>query len=113
MRNSKMLILICLLCVPSFFAQEKEDDRLKASYTVLKEILGEPDKGIPRDLLDKAECVVVYPSVKKAAFIVGGSYGRGAITCRTGQDFRGPWVLAIFSLLHKDSYCPYVLRVCV
>jgi SH3 domain-containing YSC84-like protein 1 len=99
MRNSKMLVLVCMLCAPSFFAQEKEDDRLKQSYTVLKEILGESDKGIPRDLLDKAECVVVYPSVKKAAFIVGGSYGRGAITCRTGADFRGPWSApAMFAL---------------
>ncbi len=91
MRNIRMLILVCLMCTPSFFAQEKEDDRLKESYSVLKEILGEPDKGIPRDLLNKAECVVVYPSVKKAAFIVGGSYGRGVITCRTGEGFRGPW----------------------
>jgi len=66
---------------------------------VLKEILATPDKGIPRDLLDKAECVVVYPSVKKAGFIVAGSYGRGAITCRSGEDFRGPWSApAMFAL---------------
>jgi lipid-binding SYLF domain-containing protein len=55
---------------------------------VLKEILNMPD-GIPKDLLNKALCVVVYPSVKKAAFIVGGSYGRGVITCRTGKEFNG------------------------
>ena len=66
---------------------------------MLKEILATPDKGIPRDLLDKAECVVVYPSVKKAGFIVAGSYGRGAITCRSGEDFRGPWSApAMFAL---------------
>jgi lipid-binding SYLF domain-containing protein len=90
---------LCLLLTLSSFAQKKEEDRLKESYSVLKEILGTPDKGIPQDLLDKAECVVVYPSVKKAGFIVGGEYGRGAITCRTGQDFRGPWSApAMFAL---------------
>jgi lipid-binding SYLF domain-containing protein len=65
----------------------------------LKEIMDTPDKGIPIDLLNKAECVIVYPSVKKAAFIVGGSYGRGVITCRSGEDFRGPWSApAMFAL---------------
>ena len=102
MRSSKMLILVCLLYTPSFFAQEKEgkeDDRLKESYKVLKEILATPDKGIPQDLLDKAECVVVYPSVKKFAIGIGGSYGRGVITCRSGEDFRGPWSApAMFAL---------------
>src|SRR5215475_5168256 len=94
-----MLFAISLFVALSAFAQEKEADRLKESYNVLKEILGTPDKGIPRDLIDKAECVVVYPSVKKAGFIVGGEYGRGAITCRTGQDFRGPWSApAMFAL---------------
>ena len=81
------------------FAQEKEDQRLQDSYTVLKEILATPDKGIPRDLLDKSECVIVFPSVKKAAFVVGASYGRGVITCRSGQDLRGPWSApAMFAL---------------
>jgi len=68
--------------------QEKDEDRLKNCGVVLKEILDVPDH-IPRDLLDKADCVVVYPSVVKAAFIVGASYGRGAMICRKGQDFRG------------------------
>jgi len=90
MRRIGMLALSLLLSLPSL-AQKKEQERLQESYNVLKEILGTPDKGIPRDLLNKAECVVVYPSVKKAGFIVGAEYGRGAITCRTGQDFRGPW----------------------
>jgi lipid-binding SYLF domain-containing protein len=94
-----LLFAVSLLLVLSAFSQEKEEDRLKESYNVLKEILGTPDKGIPRDLLDKAECVVVYPSVKKAGFIVGASYGRGAITCRTGEEFRGPWSApAMFAL---------------
>ena len=69
---------------------EKDEDRLKNSGTVLTEILNIPDD-IPQDLLDKADCVVVFPSVLKAAFIVGGSYGRGAMTCRTGENFNGPW----------------------
>ena len=91
--------VVSLLLVLSSLAQTKEDERLQESYNVLKEILATPDKGIPQDLMDKAECVVVYPSVKKAGFIVGGEYGRGAITCRTGQDFRGPWSApAMFAL---------------
>src|SRR6266478_6057251 len=69
---------------------KKETDRLDNCGTVLKEILDIPDD-IPQDLLDKAECVIVYPSVLKAAFIVGASYGRGVMTCRTGEHFTGPW----------------------
>src|SRR6266852_115920 len=69
---------------------KKETDRLDNCGTVLKEILDIPDD-IPRDLLDKAECVIIYPSVIKGAFIVGASYGRGAMTCRTGEHFTGPW----------------------
>ena len=69
---------------------KKETERLENCGLVLKEILNIPDD-IPQDLLDKAECVIVYPSVLKAAFIVGGSYGRGAMTCRTGEHFTGPW----------------------
>jgi len=66
----------------------KDDERLRNCGAVLKEILDVPDN-IPQDLLDKADCVVVFPSVLKAAFIVGGSYGRGAMSCRKGEDFRG------------------------
>src|SRR6202044_74821 len=67
-----------------------DEDRLRNASTVLTEILNIPDD-IPQDLLDKADCVVVFPSVFKAAFVVGGSYGRGAMTCRTGEYFNGPW----------------------
>src|ERR1700732_5233983 len=70
--------------------QTKDDERLRNSGTVLKEILDVPDN-IPQDLLDKAYCVVVFPSVLKAAFIVGGSYGRGAMSCRKGENFSGSW----------------------
>lgn len=70
--------------------KQKDEERLENSGTVAKEIMDIPDD-IPQDVLDKADCVIVYPSVLKAAFIVGGSYGRGAMTCRSGADFRGPW----------------------
>jgi lipid-binding SYLF domain-containing protein len=67
-----------------------EHDRLQNSGKVMLEILNVPDD-IPQDLLDKARCVVVMPSVLKAAFVVGGSYGRGTMVCRTGKNFDGPW----------------------
>ena len=86
------------------FAQEKENDRLKESYTVMKEILAAPDKGIPSDLLQKADCAIVFPSVKKAAFVVGASYGRGVMTCRTGADYRGPWSAPAFYALEGASF---------
>jgi lipid-binding SYLF domain-containing protein len=103
MRKYALLMFLLLIALPSF-AQEKEDTRLKESYTVLKEILGMPDKGIPRDLLNKAVCVVVYPSVKKAAFVVGGSYGRGEIMCRTGKEFNGPWSAPAMMALEGGSF---------
>src|SRR5271165_4529552 len=68
----------------------KETERIQNAGTVMKEILDIPDD-IPQDMLDKARCVIVLPSVLKAAFIGGGSYGRGVMVCRTGKDFTGPW----------------------
>lgn len=94
MTRTLCIALLALSFVAPLFAEDqekkeaKEDHRITESAVVLKEILGMPD-GIPKDLLNKALCVVVYPSVKKAAFIVGGSYGRGVITCRTGKEFNG------------------------
>ena len=67
-----------------------ETERIENAGKVIQEILDVPDD-IPQDLLDKARCVVVLPSVLKAAFVVGGSYGRGVMVCRTGHDFSGPW----------------------
>jgi SH3 domain-containing YSC84-like protein 1 len=67
-----------------------ENNRLQNAGTVIQEILDIPDD-IPQDLLDKARCVIVLPSVLKAAFVVGGSYGRGTMICRTSKDFSGPW----------------------
>jgi len=83
--------------------QSKDDDRLQNCGAVLKEVLNVPDN-IPQDLLDKADCVVVFPSVLKAAFIVGGSYGRGAMSCRRGQDFRGPWGAPTMMALEGGSF---------
>ena len=71
-------------------AETKENERLENCGVVLGEIMNVPDN-IPANLIDKAECVIVLPSVLKAAFIIGGSYGRGAMTCRSGEHFTGPW----------------------
>src|SRR2546425_3110885 len=97
MKLSKYLAAALLLIAPATFAapaSDKDDKdeakRLENAGTVIEEILNVPDN-IPQDLLDKARCVVVLPSVVKAAFIVGGSYGRGVMVCRTGEHFRGPW----------------------
>src|ERR1700737_2917097 len=81
---------LAIIALPLSAKDIKETDRLQNCGTVLKEILDIPDN-IPQELLDKAECVIVYPSVLKAAFGIGGSYGRGAMTCRTGEHFTGPW----------------------
>jgi len=90
----KTLIVSLVLCISSqpLFAADNgtEQDRVEQSGHVLKEILNIPDN-IPQDLLDKAECVVVLPSVKKAAFGVGASYGRGVMICRSGVSYTGPW----------------------
>jgi lipid-binding SYLF domain-containing protein len=84
-------------------SKDKDEDRLKDCGTVLKEILDIPDN-IPQDLLDKADCVVVYPSVLKAAFVVGGSYGRGAMTCRKGENFTGAWSAPTMMALEGGSF---------
>src|SRR5258707_8211265 len=81
---------------------EKETDRLENSGVVMGEIMNIPDN-IPQDLLDKAECVIVFPSVLKAAFIVGGSYGRGAMICRSGEHFTGPLGAASMMALEGAS----------
>jgi lipid-binding SYLF domain-containing protein len=81
---------------------EKENDRLQNAGTVMKEIMDVPDN-IPQDLMDKARCVIVFPSVVKAAFVVGGSYGRGAMVCRTGSEFTGPWGAPAMMALEAGS----------
>lgn len=90
-RKAAWLLSICLLASMAFAADdEKEEERVQDAGRVLKEILNIPDN-IPQDLLDKAECLVILPSVKKGAFGVGGSYGRGVMICRSGQHYTGPW----------------------
>jgi lipid-binding SYLF domain-containing protein len=101
---TKRAFACCLLAAlmgTSLLAQ-KELDRLQNSNTVLKEILGMPDS-IPKDLLDRAECVIVIPSVKKFAVGVGGSYGRGVMDCRGGQAFDGPWGAPAMVILEGGS----------
>src|SRR4030081_3302976 len=92
MKKSMAYFSVLLLLASGAFAanDEKEVERVKESGEVLKEILNIPDD-IPQDLLDKAECIVVLPSVKKGAFGIGGSYGRGVMVCRGGQHYTGPW----------------------
>ena len=91
MKTPLVMILICTLLLPALAANdEREEDRVKESGVVLKEILNIPDD-IPQDLLDEAECVVILPSVKKGAFGIGGSYGRGVMICRSGAHYTGPW----------------------
>jgi lipid-binding SYLF domain-containing protein len=81
--------LLGALALPAL-AQEKEEERVENAGTAMKEILNAPDS-IPQSVLDKADCVVVLPSVKKVAIGIGGSYGRGVMTCRGGKDFKGKW----------------------
>jgi lipid-binding SYLF domain-containing protein len=85
-------VLLALSCaVPAFAAgNEKEVNRVKDAGVVLKEILDIPDD-IPKDILDRAECVIVLPSVLKAAIGIGGSFGRGVMVCRGGEHFTGAW----------------------
>jgi lipid-binding SYLF domain-containing protein len=112
--NHMRKLLLCLSCillavlpllaeVASASDQTKDDDRLRNCGTVLKEIIDVPDN-IPQSLLDKADCVVVFPSVLKAAFIIGGSYGRGAMSCRKGENFRGPWGAPTMMALEGGSF---------
>jgi lipid-binding SYLF domain-containing protein len=81
----------------------KEIDRMQNAGTVIQEILDIPDD-IPQDVLDKARCLVVLPSVLKAAFLAGGSYGRGVMVCRTGKDFTGPWGAPAMYALEGGSF---------
>jgi SH3 domain-containing YSC84-like protein 1 len=84
-------LLMILTAMAAFAAEdEREEDRVKNAGDVLKEILNIPDD-IPQDLLDKAECVIIMPNVIKAAFGVGGSFGRGVMICRSGEHYKGKW----------------------
>jgi lipid-binding SYLF domain-containing protein len=102
-RITVYLVALALVGVPLYAdIDKKEADRLQNCGTVLQEILDIPDN-IPQDLLDKSECVIVYPSVLKAAFVIGGSYGRGAMSCRTGEHYTGPWSAPTMMALEGGS----------
>jgi SH3 domain-containing YSC84-like protein 1 len=88
--NRLVTLALCLTLASPLFAQKKQDERLANSATVMQVILS-GDKGLPTSILDKADCVVVFPSVKKIAVGIGGSYGRGVMVCRTGEKKNGSW----------------------
>jgi lipid-binding SYLF domain-containing protein len=90
MKKIFSFMIAALLASTAVQAQQHEDDRLRHAGEVLLEILNIPDN-IPKPVLDKSECVIVIPSVKKLAIGVGGNYGRGAMTCRGGHTFTGSW----------------------
>ncbi len=98
MRIFTAMLILCLLASAGVSARpagptpanDKESERLQRSAQVFREIMGAPDQGIPRDLLDRAECVVVIPMMVKGGFVFGGRYGKGAVSCRTKQG-TGPW----------------------
>src|SRR5579862_4097453 len=110
-RALSLVLAVALAAVPLLLISSparaddtvKDEDRLQNAGQVAKEILDIPDE-IPQSLIDKADCVVVIPSVLKAAFIVGGSYGRGAMTCRSGDNFDGPWGAPTMIALEGGSF---------
>ncbi len=105
------LLITVLVGLPAFVTpvssraadKETDQDRIRSAGQVLKEIMNIPDN-IPQSLIDKADCVIVYPSVLKAAFIVGASYGRGVMTCRSGATFHGPWSAPSMMALEGASF---------
>ena len=103
MRRTVVTLSLLGLMVLPVLGQDKEADRVKAAGTVISEIMKLPDD-IPQGVIDKADCVVVLPSVLKAAFIFGGSYGRGVMTCRSGHNFHGPWSAPTMMALEGASF---------
>jgi SH3 domain-containing YSC84-like protein 1 len=97
-----MMAMVALLCLPAN-AQKDENKRIQNTGKVMVEILNVPDD-IPEDLLDKAECVIVLPSVVKFAIGFGGSYGRGVMSCRSGKGFTGPWSAPSMMALEGGSF---------
>jgi lipid-binding SYLF domain-containing protein len=83
-------LALCLAVASPLFAQKKQDERLANSATAMQVILS-GDSGLPKNILDHADCVVIFPSVKKVAIGIGGSYGRGVLVCRNGAKMDGSW----------------------
>jgi len=97
------LMALALVALPLLGAgDKKETERLENCGEVVQEVMDIPDD-IPQELIDKSECLIVFPSVLKAAFLIGGSYGRGAMTCRTGEHFTGPWSAPTMMALEGGS----------
>jgi lipid-binding SYLF domain-containing protein len=94
--------LLTVIALP-IFGQEKEEDRVQNAGKVVKEIMDIPDD-IPQSVIDKADCVVVLPSVVKFAIGIGGSYGRGVMTCRSGKNFQGRWSAPTMMALEGGSF---------
>ncbi len=98
----KIAILgLCLAAAFPLFAQKKEDERLANSAKVMKEL--QEDKGLPKTVLNQAMCVLVFPSVKKVAVGIGGSYGRGVLVCRNGAKMEGDWGAPVMYSLDQES----------
>src|SRR6267378_3292585 len=97
------LMALALVALPLLASgDKKETGRLENCGLIVKEVMDIPDN-IPEDLINKAECIIVFPSVLKAAFVIGGSYGRGAMTCRSGEHFTGPWSAPTMMALEGGS----------
>ncbi len=96
-------VFLLAMIGPAAFGQKKEQDRVANAGKVMSEILNIPDD-IPQDVIDKADCVVVLPSVLKFAIGIGGSYGRGVMTCRGGENFKGPWGAPTMMALEGGSF---------
>ena len=102
-RMISSLMALALVALPLLAAgDKKETNRLENCGMVVKEVMDIPDN-IPEDLINKAECIIVFPSVLKAAFVIGGSYGRGAMICRSGEHFTGPWSAPTMMALEGGS----------
>jgi lipid-binding SYLF domain-containing protein len=100
----KFTLGVCILLVAGgLYAAGKEEERLENSGVVMEEIMNTPEN-IPQEVLEKAECVIVFPSVLKFAIGIGGSYGRGAMVCRTGSGFTGPWGAPAMYALEGGSF---------
>lgn len=102
MKNKLAILGLCLAVAFPLLAQKKEDERLANSATVLKEIL-QGDNGLPKSVLDQAMCVLIFPSVKKVAVGVGGSYGRGVLVCRKGAKMNEGWGSPVMYALDQGS----------
>src|SRR5579872_189839 len=102
MKNIIIGCALCLMATSAFAALSKDEmKRLSEAATILEELRDSPDKGVPEQIWTKAQCVVAIPSMKKAAFIVGGEYGSGVMSCRTGAS---DWSAPVFMQLAKGSW---------